>query len=224
MCCHSGKISLPPLQPVPIELHNLLTSQDPLSKKFRQHIHQYNNALAFTSVGKELDNAINNGGGPYCFRLHGEVIHQAGSLLPREDLTPAFAQLYIYDPDTALNHRMQSQFHSFLDPSTMSTLQDMLYWSRHPAIEQYKQALELTRNMDEDQQCTIALCFTPTNDARTHNTPTANEIVVVLPDTTPADADCQDIILHQKYHPQLERISNTHPYYPAFICKTGNQA
>ncbi len=83
----------------------------------------------------------------------------------------------------------------------MSTLQDMLYQSHHPAIDQYEQALELTRNMDQDQQCTIALHFTPTNDARTHNTPTANEIAVVLPDTTPADADSQDIILHQKYHP-----------------------
>ena len=51
---------------------------------------------------------------------------------------------------TALNHCMQSPYHSFLDCSTMSTLQDMLYQSHHPAIDQYEQALELTRNMDQD--------------------------------------------------------------------------
>jgi len=60
-----------------------------------------------TSVGWKLDNNINTGGnGPYVFRLHGELIHQAGSLLPPEAGQPIYSQLYIYDSEQALDIRM----------------------------------------------------------------------------------------------------------------------
>ncbi|KAI9429430.1 hypothetical protein H4582DRAFT_2065258 [Lactarius indigo] len=56
---------------------------DPIGKNFRLHIQNYNSALAMTSVERKLDEFINQrGGGPYTFRLHGELIHRAGSLLP----------------------------------------------------------------------------------------------------------------------------------------------
>ena len=53
MCCYQGKVLLPPIQPPPIELYRLLTSQEPPAKKFCQHICNYKNALAMTSVGRE---------------------------------------------------------------------------------------------------------------------------------------------------------------------------
>jgi len=52
MCCYQGKIDLPPLQPPPPELENYYTGRDPISRKFRDLIRRYNNALAFTSVGR----------------------------------------------------------------------------------------------------------------------------------------------------------------------------
>jgi hypothetical protein len=62
-CCLQGKISLPPLQPPPPELLDLLTSQEFDGKEFRKHICNYNNALAMTSVGRKLDNSLNRAGG-----------------------------------------------------------------------------------------------------------------------------------------------------------------
>jgi hypothetical protein len=49
MCCIGGKISLPPIHQPPPELLDLLTTQE--DNSFCKHIHNYNNALAMTSVG-----------------------------------------------------------------------------------------------------------------------------------------------------------------------------
>jgi transcription elongation factor Elf1 len=173
MCCYKGTISIPSLQPPPVDLYQLLTNQDQVAKDFRHHIRTYNSALAMTSVGRMLDTSINQGGrGPYTFRLHGELIHRAGSLLPPEDgnTLPTYAQLYIYDPAMALNHRMANRWNSELDRATLATLQDMLHRS-HYGVELYKQAYELTRDLPPEQQCRIALHFDPSSDHCRYQTP-----------------------------------------------------
>ncbi|KAI9451440.1 hypothetical protein F5148DRAFT_1290133 [Russula earlei] len=135
MCCLSGKIALPALHPCPPELYNLLTGQDPTSKAFCLHILSYNNALAFTSVGRQVDHSVYQGQGPWVFKLHGELIHRIGSLLPPEGpdaAAPSYAQLYIYDPDQALHMRMAHPANSHLHQNTMQTLQDMLHYYNAP--------------------------------------------------------------------------------------------
>jgi hypothetical protein len=62
-CCYQGKISLLSLQPAPPKLYDLLTAQDPIGRAFRNHICNYNSALAITSVGMKLDYSVNN-----CYR------------------------------------------------------------------------------------------------------------------------------------------------------------
>ena len=102
MCCYQGKISLPSLDATPHDLHNYLTSQDPVAKEFHNHICTYNYALAMTLVGRELNYTINqHGEGPYTFILQGRLNHLAGSLLPAEGNAPVYAQLYIHDSDIA---------------------------------------------------------------------------------------------------------------------------
>jgi hypothetical protein len=87
-----------------------------------------------------VDDFLNHsGGGPYSFRLHGELIHKAGSLLPLAGHPPAWAQLYIYDSTQALDYCMDHMANSSLDRGVMQTLQNMLYRS-HPAVQFYKHA------------------------------------------------------------------------------------
>ncbi|KAI9432367.1 hypothetical protein H4582DRAFT_1787791, partial [Lactarius indigo] len=219
MCCYTGKISLPPLQQPPPELSHLLTSQDPIGKNFHLHIRNYNSALAMTSVGRKLDESINQrGGGPYTFRLHGELIHRAGSLLPPDgdQVAPIYAQLYIYDSDVALNHRMANAWNSNLDQFTLRTLQDMLYRS-HPAVQLYRQAYKLTSAMPRDQQCQISLHFDPSCDRRRYQAPDASvkEIAVILPGDGDQPTGAQDIILYCKHGAPLQCISDLHPFYPS---------
>jgi len=75
-----------------------------------------------TSLGCKLDESVNCGNGPYVFKIQGQS-YLAGSLLPQEEESPVYAQLYIYDPAEALDYRMQQ---------VIEELQDMLY-CRHPA-------------------------------------------------------------------------------------------
>ena len=97
MCFFQGKILLPPIQHPPIELYRLLTSQEPPAKLFCQYIHNYDSALAMTSVVRILDDSLHRqGGGLYYFRLHGELIYKDGSLLPPLSRAPVYAQMYIH--------------------------------------------------------------------------------------------------------------------------------
>ena len=216
MCCLQGKISLPPLHPAPRELLGLLTSQDPLGRSFRLHIRNYNSALAMTSVGRTVNHSINQGGGgPYTFVLQGQLSHQAGSLLPPEGEPPRYAQLYIYDTDVALDHRMQHPANAQLDRPTLATLQDMLY-RVHSGVQLYKQAYELTRTMPPEQQCRIALRFQQNTDRRRYQNPdpSVREIAVILPGDGDTPAGAQDIILYRRNGP-LFRITDSHPSYPS---------
>lgn len=81
-CCDHGQVRLLPLPDPPQPLRQLfvgLTGQD---REFRENIRQYNTALAFTSLGVQQDHGVNTGVGPYIFRIHGELCHLAGALLP----------------------------------------------------------------------------------------------------------------------------------------------
>ena len=223
MCCLSGKIVLPPLHPVPPELLQLLTTQDHVGKSFCDHICTYNNALAMTSIGCKIDESVNNGEvavndgiSPYVFKLHGELSHKAGSLLPPEGEPPVYAQLYVYDPADAVNYQMANAWNTHLDHHTMVTLQDMLY-HHHPAVQMYRQAYELTRNMPPEQQCKIVLRFDQSCNCCHYNLPDAtnNEIAVILPGDGDQPENTHDIILYCKYGPPLQHITDVHPLYPA---------
>jgi hypothetical protein len=79
-CCHQGKIVLPPLTEYPDELKHYFINGDPIATNFRTNIRQYNSALAFASFGANIKSPP--GRGPYCFRIHGQIYHQVGSLNP----------------------------------------------------------------------------------------------------------------------------------------------
>jgi hypothetical protein len=60
-----------------------------------------------------------------------------------------YSQLYIHDPDTALNHRMANRNNLTLDRGTMQTFQDILY-RHHTSVQLYRQAYEITRDLPQD--------------------------------------------------------------------------
>ena len=99
-CCQRGKVSLPPMRIPPEPLYSLLSMQldyDPdhiLSavqrgriKNYINNIRKYNAAFAFLSLGVKIDDRITGaGGGPYAFRIHGQLSHLHGALLPEVQL------------------------------------------------------------------------------------------------------------------------------------------
>src|SRR5215471_1839329 len=152
-CCFDGKIKLPPLHNLPPKLYKLYHEQDYIAKMFHDNIRRYNNALAMTSVGQspgvpvQMDHAINNGGGPWLYRVKGKLHHYAGSLVPNLQRPPRFAQLYIYDPQESLEHRMSANRE--LNPQIMGILQDVLY-RKYPSVQQFKLAYEKWKDTTHD--------------------------------------------------------------------------
>ncbi|KAJ3725372.1 hypothetical protein C8R42DRAFT_718884 [Lentinula raphanica] len=122
MCCKHGEVDLLLLRRPPEYLLRLLTSNDHQAKEFREHIVQYNSALAFTSVGVSVDDEVNHWShGPPVFRIHSELKHFSGLLLPCEGKAPSYTQLYILDPHATLVYCMHHNGN--LQHDTMENLQ-----------------------------------------------------------------------------------------------------
>ncbi|XP_061993578.1 uncharacterized protein LOC133711477 [Rosa rugosa] len=123
-CCREGKICLPPEPDTPEFLDKLL---DPSKNSlFRANIRIYNSMFNFTSMGGKVDHSVNNGSGPYVFRISGQVCHLMGSLLPPDGECPKFAQLYIYDTCNEVLNRMRAadpeMTNDTLDPNIVRKL------------------------------------------------------------------------------------------------------
>jgi len=161
----------------PQPLKRLLESSDTDAKEFRKHIRQYNAALAFTSLGAKFNQALFQGGGPYALCLIGELYHQLGALLPNENRSPSYAQLYLYDPAEARQFRLTRNNH--LDANTMSDLQDMML-EHNPFVGIFRQAQEILREKSEDNHLHVRLTYKAHTDPRHYNLPTSDEIAVIL--------------------------------------------
>ena len=215
MCCNSGKVSLPLLRDPPQALKTLLDGDDVLAKDFRENIWKYNRAFAFTSLKANEDRSVNfrpdgTSRGPPVFRIQGELYHRGGSLSPADPQKPTYAQLYIYDPQAALEHHRRNN--EGLNHNTLETLQNMLL-QHHQYVQVYRHAYELLGNYDPNEDVSIRLRVSPNLDRRRYNLPTADEVAVILPRTgDPAENNSRDIILHRRGG-ALQVISDLHPAY-----------
>ena len=203
MCCTEGKIILPEQEQYPEELRELLTGNNVRSRRFRQNIRSYNSALAFTSAGVKLDERLTPNG-IYTYRIHGQVYHRIGSLIPEQGQIPKFSQLYVYDTNHELENRMAVM--GGLDPEILEVLQRNLHQS-NPFVEQFRQAVaRIDRNQNEN--LTFVIRENCGNDRRRYNRPTASEIAGFVPGDLAAGENIgnRDIVL-SKQDGNLKRIS-----------------
>lgn len=216
MCCLTGQIQLPPLLEPPPTLRNLLMGVAPQSRTFREKIRRYNAAFAFTSTAVKLDESLLSGTGTYCFRMHGSLHHNMGALLPNDGARPAYAQLYINDPQAARIARAERNPN--LNPMIMTDLQAMLN-DVHPYVPLYKQAYQLMAEKPVEEQANVQAKITlqPTADRRRFNLPTVDEIAAIIPGNGEEDIDEHREILLRLKAPQqgysLKRISHLNPLY-----------
>ena len=215
MCCAHGKVMLPPLRNPPAPLYDLFSSNTRDAKEFRTNIVQYNAAFAFTSLGVKTDQSL-LGRGPPVFRIHGELRHLSGSLLPEESSPPSYSQLYIIDPHEAYRYRVLRNDNLSLE--TMQILQHVMR-DHNVYTPIYQHAYEILQMYDAPDY-TVKLCVVPGNDPRRYNLPTADEVGVILPGRSDFQGDRRDIIIHlrpQHYHDsqnlRLDRISEGHAAY-----------
>src|ERR1044072_2710578 len=72
VCCAGSKVSLPPLLKPPSYILDLYTSSSSDAALFRKNIRGYNNILACTSFGANIDERF-QGQGVSNFRIHGQL-------------------------------------------------------------------------------------------------------------------------------------------------------
>ncbi|XP_058219883.1 uncharacterized protein LOC131330353 [Rhododendron vialii] len=210
-CCLQGTIKLHLLSTPPPPLKALYDGDDVRSKSFRSNTRDYNAANAFTSLGTTLDPRVLSGKGPTPFTIHGELRHRTGSLLPQAGQIGSYAQLYIYDPNSALNIR--SQRNPQLRRDVLETIQGSLL-EVNAFVGKFRQAYAVLNHLAETGQNLPAhLHYSSSTDRRRYNLPTIDEIAVVVPGDGTKASGMRDIILHLRGDNGLMRINECHPAY-----------
>ncbi len=206
LCCAQGKVTLPSLAPPPKPIRRLLTSNEVDAKDFRQRIRFYNNALAFTSVGANLDTSVAQPSN-YTYRLRDELYHRMGSLLPQPGEAPKFAQLYISDPHAKFDGRMGN--FGDLNRDTMQSLQTMLH-ACNPYASIYRMAAEWLQG--GAIELSLRLVNNRRTDLRRYNAPTANKVGTLMVGGDVDEADAHDIVIRST-NGYFQCISPLHSAY-----------
>ncbi|GBC08228.1 hypothetical protein RclHR1_00080005 [Rhizophagus clarus] len=208
MCCAGDKVRLPSLLRPPSYLLDLYTSSSTESSSFRKNIRAYNNILACTSFGANIDEGFQRQGISN-FRIHGQIYHRIGSLLPENGQPPMFAQLYIYD--TEHESKNQHNIMQDLDNNILLQLQNMLD-SCNPYIQSFRQAKDIILS-NTTSEITMVIHSDRTHDPHWYNAPTSSDVAAIMVgDGYSEDPTNRNIIL--KLHDgNLQRILETHPSY-----------
>jgi hypothetical protein len=215
-CCKYGKIRIPPFKDPPQFLARLLDYKgDSLSKHFLQKIRQYNSMFAFTSMGGNIDRKINQGEGPYVFRINGQIHHRIGSLLPKPDQVPKFAQLYIFDTKNEIENRIRALSNEDLEdndikPDIVHELKKMLD-EHNPLAKTFRHARDL---FEQHKGIDISICIIGANkgDAIQYEMPHTEELAMLVVGDLNIENYRRDIIVNNKNN-GLQRISIFHPAY-----------
>ena len=210
-CCKAGDVLLPFLQDLPPALQLLYDGCHREAVEFRQHIHSYNKALAFTYTGgrNHLVASSYNGRGPPHYKIHGEIFHRLGPIEPEEGVDPVFSQLYIYDHNEALHYRQHANPERSVD--TLNCLQSLLERC-HPLVDVYVQASRLSRETSLTNY-RLQLNFRKGMDRRRYNLPTGDhELAMIIPGDENVVANAQQILLRPRGGP-LVQISQCDPSF-----------
>ncbi|XP_057375160.1 uncharacterized protein LOC130696096 [Daphnia carinata] len=203
ICCSKGKVILPPPRECPELLYHLFTNSHPKSPHFLKMIRNYNNALAFASMGAQIDSPP--GRGPYCFRIHGQIYHDTTSVeYQHEDSAPKYAQLYFIDSSQANEFRASNPANVRCDRFLMEQLDSLLrqcnpYASMYKNMSQMAAEEDLLAEIEGRRSLEIGMIIRNdrrTQDERHYNSPTGEEIAVVFKSIDGAPPENRDIRGH----------------------------
>jgi hypothetical protein len=209
-------VSIPSLKKPPDLLDRLLgPSEDPRSGHFKENIRLYNSIFAFTSMGVNIDNKINDGSGPYVFRVSGQNCHRIGSIIPPEGSKPTYAQLYMYDTSNELKNRLNTlQSHDKahqMHEDIVSDLMQML--NNHNVIVQCFRTLKERFNESDMQKFSLRLIANRSTKFSQYCLPKANEVVGLIVGDISGRQNYCDVIVDNR----TEGLQRVHPNHPSYM-------
>ncbi|KAL3635206.1 hypothetical protein CASFOL_019753 [Castilleja foliolosa] len=204
-CCKGGVVRLPfPLYP-PAAMRSFFEDA-----AFMENIRAYNNMFSMTSFGARIDEAVNDGRGPYVFKVSGQVSHWIGSICPPPNEGPRFLQLYIYDTDNEVPNMLRffgNSGHTPLSPDIVRVLGDTLK-SCNEYVRLFRSASDLC---DASAECNFSVILYNNVGDRRYEPPASGTLGgIVFGDDF--NASNYDIIVHRKDGPppQSRGDSNAH--------------
>ncbi|GJZ29210.1 DNA helicase [Tanacetum coccineum] len=166
--------------------------------------------FSMTSLGAHIDDSVNNGRGPYVFKISGQLYHWLGSLCPAEGEPPCFLQLYIYDTDNEVDNRM-SHFggqNSDLRRDIVEGLIDMLD-THNALVHLFRTARE---KLADTHIPNFKVRLYNVVGAREYALPTGDMLAAIVYKPGPqADIDYDIVIEERSGHPQ--RVNKLHSSY-----------
>ena len=126
------------------------------------------------------------GGGPYCFRVHGQIYHAVKSIFPQQDESPGCAQLMILDTEQAAQELAGRGVKRNCRERIFANLHNILEQC-NPHVEAFKLMAtvaneEAQRAQAENRELRPVRMVIEQNSAeeqRRYNAATANEVAVV---------------------------------------------
>ncbi|VDP42082.1 unnamed protein product [Heligmosomoides polygyrus] len=159
--------------------------------------------MAMASIAAQLDNP--RGGGPYCFKVHGQIYHRVGALRPASGCVPHCAQVLILDTEEAADELAGREVNRECDRSTFVQLHHILL-----TVNPYVQAFRLMDEVSkEEEQRSIAaqqprrsvhMVFRQltTDDQRRYNIASSNEVAVVYVGDDENIPGERNLIVHER--------------------------
>jgi hypothetical protein len=168
-------------------------------------------------MGANIDKSVNDGRGPPVFKIHGQVHHRIGSLLPPDGSAPKFIQLYIYDTANEVRNRL-SALHPAdrndepLDPDIVQELIKMLD-DHNPFAQKFRMARDRLQEHG-DEEFIIRIVGADEGDVVQYNLPSTDELAMLVVGDFTLDNFKRDIIIESRSG-HLRQISSLHPAYMA---------
>ncbi|PWA48215.1 hypothetical protein CTI12_AA493330 [Artemisia annua] len=213
ICCMNGTIKLDRMIDPPEELLRLFKSDDKRSKFFQHDIRKFNMMFSFTSMGGNVDRDINKGGGPFIFRISGQNYHLHGTVLPRDEEIPKFAQLYIVDTCNEISNRYAALSSKNEDsPKEVKEIDRSIAVQIKEILNSYNALVKdyraIGEQIDSNNASTvkIRLISRKESDAdknkeklgKNYDLPTANEVAAIVVGDIDGSIDKRDIIVQAK--------------------------
>ena len=227
LCCHNGKVVLPPLSPFNRALQDLFTGSyvdRNANVNFFKHIRNYNACLSFASFTANVVQPMNHG--PPCFKICGQIFHRVGNLRPDQDIPPIYSQLYIYDPLAAINFRMQQRGNDLCLRDLMFQLQTIIT-EQSPFALAFKNMAEVEDEeirqaaIEGRSASVVKMSLLEGGDRRRYNLPSHDEVAIVFVGEDGAPPTSREVVIYPRGQP-LKIVSsmsaNLDPMvYPLFF-------
>nr|XP_042913564.1 uncharacterized protein LOC122273596 [Parasteatoda tepidariorum] len=159
---------------IPELLLKLLSDNSIEARNYRNHIREYNSALAFASFGARIKPPPGNG--PYFFRIHGQIYHMVSPLYSNDQNNAGYGQLYIFDSTEATNRRIENNT-GYLR-SVMEQL-DSLLRQINPFAASYLQMHQFIQ-LNPAADVNLVFMEDPPSDLRRYNAPTSKTEVAAI--------------------------------------------